>query len=785
MTGQNQEADRTAKDVDAKVNDAAGGETAAVTVLQEQVNTVRDSYQGMPQGQQYVNQYTEALTQNLKDSGHLPELAVAWAAQNNLIKRDGTINSEDLQKYEDATAFGMKSDDPVVKMMMDELIRQRDAFKADPKNEGKDWSVKIDQQSLDQRWAGNRENRQFNTERTAADRDSNERNWTKALLTGDKNGAWINDAIDIANQWGSSPDGEISKNDLNKFLEDAAKNPNSPVHASMSDNQRQTLQYLKDNWDSPEVKAFRNDGNINLNDLAKKYGAENRAGLHDVMNKPGEEPTPTVIDRSKEPGKSDPRASQTEILDTLSTNKELYAKVADNGVISKEKLDKITPGDILNMPPEQARVVQQLKDSYNVLDRAGKTSGNNSDGINLNDLSHAVRGPREDFKAPDAAVAADPAADDPNRGRTPSESAADLRGMFTGDKDKTLYERLTATGTSANGDANKGFTLEDVKKLQANPPADLTADQKKYLDSINETTFKQMDRDHKGTVSHQELQAPVNEKADQSVEQLRQSNSVEPQLRELQRDNLRALAADPEAFDKHVDANGNMSKEAVDHMVKSLTTDARTGNPLQLTESQQKYVDYLKGKVNPENGTLNVNDLAKDAGYSDFRSFQVQERTVPVSAEDKAALTAAFSNPEGKLYKDLVKDGKIDRGRVDALLQSMGPENPNALDGYSAEEKAALSALERSFSRLSTDPENKSVNVADLTKPEEPPKPETEEYKVVSGDNLTKIANKYGMSLNELIEMQKETHPDIYERIKQNPNLILIDWPLTVKKKPA
>jgi LysM repeat protein len=782
--GENQEATKDAKAVEDKVNDPAGGEAAAVTVLQEQVQQYRNDYQGMPGGQNYVDQYTKEMTDNLRNSGHLPELAVAWAAQNSLIKRDGTINNEDLQKYEDATAFGMKSDDPVVKMMMDELIRQRDAFKADPKNEGKEWSVKIDQQSLTERWNTNKENRQFGVERNNAQAEQNANTWLRAL-TRDGQGGHIMDKIDVANQYTNSPDGVISKEDLNKFITQVEQNPNDSMSKNLAGNQLETLKYLRDNWDSPEVKAFRGDGKIDLNKIAKDRGLENRAALADAVHAPGEEPTPLTIDRSKEPGKSDPRASQTEILDSLSSNKELYDKVADNGTISKAKLDKITAGDIMNMKPEDARIVQQLKDSYNVLDRAGKTGGNNSEGINLNDLSHAVRGPREDFKAPGATEQPPAGNDDPNRGRTPSESAADLRGLFTGDKGKTLYERLTGPGTSANGDANKGFNYEDVKKLQANPPADLTEDQKKYLAAMNENTFKQMDRDHKGTVNHQELQAPVNEKADKSVEQLRQENGVEPRFREAQRENLRALAANPAIFDKTVDAQGNMNKEAVDQMLKGLTTDARTGQPLQLSETQQKYVDYLKGKVNPENGTLNVNDLAKDAGYSDFRSFQVQERTVPVTDQDKAALNAALSNPEGQLYKDLVKDGKIDRGRLDSLLQSMGPENPNALDKYSEQERAALGVLERSFNRLSTDPEHKTINVADVNKPPEPPKPEMEEYKVVSGDNLTKIANKYGMTLNELIEAQKETHPEIYERIKKNPNLILIDWPLTVKKKPA
>lgn len=100
------------------------------------------------------------------------------------------------------------------------------------------------------------------------------------------------------NSWFSGKDGKISKDGVKDFLKDASKYDKPDRDAKFPPDMLQKMQFIKDNWDSPQVKLMREDnGNGNLTRDSIARGCGYPGGYQEFLQKT----TPESRERGRNP----------------------------------------------------------------------------------------------------------------------------------------------------------------------------------------------------------------------------------------------------------------------------------------------------------------------------------------------------------------------------------------------------------------------------------------------------------------------------------------------------
>src|SRR5262249_49193945 len=105
---------------------------------------------------------------------------------------------------------------------------------------------------------------------------------------------------------------------------------------------------------------------------------------------------------------------------------------------------------------------------------------------------------------------------------------------------------------------------------------------------------------------------------------------------------------------------------------------------------------YLNNKLK-DGKPITADDLAHDAGYKDFRSFQVMQHTVPMSDKDQQDL-AKYLKDNPDFVKQIAPDGKLTLDKINSINQNLGDNK----GGYKDDQLAALGKLDGSFNRLAS-----------------------------------------------------------------------------------
>ncbi|MBF0502229.1 MAG: LysM peptidoglycan-binding domain-containing protein [Candidatus Riflebacteria bacterium] len=138
---------------------------------------------------------------------------------------------------------------------------------------------------------------------------------------------------------------------------------------------------------------------------------------------------------------------------------------------------------------------------------------------------------------------------------------------------------------------------------------------------------------------------------------------------------------------------------------------------------------------------------------------------------------AAFSDTDKKVETTAIKSGSTARPHVSGLSNS--GDSVVIPSGNDKADKTAETSPKKEVQPV--DSTKKPAEPEKASAPKEPAKPATTGYKVVAGDNLTKIAAKYGVTWQELVELNKKKYPSL----AKNPNLIYPGWELAVPDKSA
>ncbi|HEY9712205.1 MAG TPA: hypothetical protein V6C72_01970, partial [Chroococcales cyanobacterium] len=215
---------------------------------------------GGPNSQQYKD-YVKTLGDDLKQSGVLPELSLDWAKANsqtliNDSNADGKISKDGIDNYLKSAnpgEFGATGVDPANALFANQFKGMYD------KLGGASDNLSTDDLSKD-----------FSTAQSVYQQGD----FIKTFL-GNKNAPTaLFDLIDTA-QHGGSPDGWISKNDVNAFLDN--KNRDEILKSMGFTDQQQEdidngLRNWSKNWDSDALKSMQKDGNIGRTELANAFG---------------------------------------------------------------------------------------------------------------------------------------------------------------------------------------------------------------------------------------------------------------------------------------------------------------------------------------------------------------------------------------------------------------------------------------------------------------------------------------------------------------------------------
>ncbi|HEY9712206.1 MAG TPA: hypothetical protein V6C72_01975, partial [Chroococcales cyanobacterium] len=211
--------------------------------------------------QQYKD-YVKALGDDLKQSGVLPELTLEWAKNNsqtlaNDSNSGGKITSDGINNYLNSTnpgEFGASGVDPAnalfanqLKGMYDKLGGSNDGLSTDDLGKDLTTSQQIVQQG----------------------------DFMKTFL-GNKNAPTaLFDMLDTS-QHGGSPDGWISKGDVDAFLGNKSHDEQLKAMGYSADQIKTLDDGLKnwsDNWNSDALKSMQKDGKIGRTELANAFGA--------------------------------------------------------------------------------------------------------------------------------------------------------------------------------------------------------------------------------------------------------------------------------------------------------------------------------------------------------------------------------------------------------------------------------------------------------------------------------------------------------------------------------
>ncbi|MCC7528279.1 MAG: LysM peptidoglycan-binding domain-containing protein [Candidatus Melainabacteria bacterium] len=360
------------------------GVEAASTVFQAELDEINKADPAAGD----KTELNQALTKELEQRGILPEMAADWA-KNNFSKLDKDGNGGvSFDEITFATQFSKQgsAERAYLESLGNNYQRLVNQVQYDVTATGRGGTQReingISGKDIDAFMAGKSDGR--------ANMD------IAAMLTDNKD--FLFDALDVARTGLDDKDGKVSRSDIETYVKQLDTNKDGKIGDDELNNEKllggvdkedrrkvaDALSFLKEqkNWDSEQVKRLRDGGVITMDSMAKGLGFKNGkdadvSGMKAaVAAQTGDDPALDKVE-APAPGTTLNTWEKAAIEGFLTKHPEVTAQVADNGVVSKEKLDnflatlKDNPEEAMKYDPSALVSLNLLQNGFNSVSKDG------------------------------------------------------------------------------------------------------------------------------------------------------------------------------------------------------------------------------------------------------------------------------------------------------------------------------------------------------------------------------------------------------------------------------